>query len=999
MLPTPAPTTPRSSPPPSSQLPELQYPDDSYPEAPQNRGTTPFSVLSGLFDKLQNERKPDKRRKLMSAWFDRWRREVGHDLYPVLRLLLPQKDRERAIYGLKEKNIAKMYIKLIPLGPKDPDAIRLLEWKKPSGPDRSSGDFPTVFYEVVAKRSSVIEGTLTIDDLNDALNEMSKNISKGDAQSKIMRRIYNRTTPEEQRWIVRIILKDLGISVQETSVFSVFHPDAHDLFNTCSDLKKVAWELWDPERRLDDQDKSESVKDMEGHTFILEEKLDGERIQLHRRGNEYFYCSRKGKDYSYLYGNHVGTGSLTPYIDAAFDKRIDSIILDGEMLVWDPVSGRNLPFGTLKSAALDKTKKELNPRPCFKIFDLLYLNGQPLIHKSTKFRKRNLKSCLKEIRGRIEFVVDFEARTAKDVRKKMEDIMAARGEGLVMKHPDAGYVLNGRNKDWIKDNMGETVDALVVAGNYGSGKRGGGVSTLICAVLDDRNVADADEEPKYSTFVRIGTGFSYAEYVWIRGRPWKEWTTKNPPKFLDTATGSRDDKGDVYIEPEDSFIVKIKAAEITASDQYHLGFTMRFPRAMSIREDLSFSDCITATAILEAVRSVKKRKMEDVTEKTVKKRKAKAKPSVLPEYKGVDLKDVQVESSLLEGLTFMVSSDPKSRTRDADKEQLQKLIRAHGGNSAQVAKNQFGLLVVYGGSSIPYDIKLIMNKGMHDIIRPQWIFDSIADGVLVPMSRKYFFHATAGRMESEEYNNSDDDMERCSSGEVAAEMAGSPGVLDSKPSESKEGDPDMQDWLQIGSEANASENDHDDADSATDPDSDNEDNDNWFNVEPPQPGSGKEVTDMEVDVSDDEYERVNVGDSRQARMGEESSMEYDQERIFKHLGFYLDAPQNARENGLPTTSKLEDAITKSLARIAKLIEDNGGKIVNLDDEKLTHIVLDKRDDSRRRELMKRTSKPKHRNLVLSDFIEACIEENTLLNEDGILCFPFPLLTPGSLRPN
>ena len=112
-------------------------------------------------------------------------------------------------------------------------------------------------------------------------------------------------------------------------MFSVFHPDAHDLFNTCSDLKKVAWELWDPERRLNDQvslflfvcskmitvtsqDKSiqlfrafapmlckrptgnieQSVKDMEGHTFLLEEKLDGERIQLHKRGNEYFYCSR-----------------------------------------------------------------------------------------------------------------------------------------------------------------------------------------------------------------------------------------------------------------------------------------------------------------------------------------------------------------------------------------------------------------------------------------------------------------------------------------------------------------------------------------------------------------------------------------------------------------------------------------------------------------------------------------------------------------------------------
>lgn len=48
-------------------------------------------------------------------------------------------------------------------------------------------------------------------------------------------------------------LADMQISVKETTVFSVFHPDAHDLFNTCSDLKKVAWELWDPKRRLNDE--------------------------------------------------------------------------------------------------------------------------------------------------------------------------------------------------------------------------------------------------------------------------------------------------------------------------------------------------------------------------------------------------------------------------------------------------------------------------------------------------------------------------------------------------------------------------------------------------------------------------------------------------------------------------------------------------------------------------------------------------------------------------
>ncbi len=85
-----------------------------------------------------------------------------------------------------------------------------------------------------------------------------------------------------------------------------------------------------------------------------------------------------------------------------------------------------------------------------KVFDLLYLNGVSLLRKSTKYRKRNLRSCFKEVKGRLEFVTEFEGKTAKDVRRKMEDIMANRGEGLVLKHPDAEYVLNGRNKDWIK---------------------------------------------------------------------------------------------------------------------------------------------------------------------------------------------------------------------------------------------------------------------------------------------------------------------------------------------------------------------------------------------------------------------------------------------------------------------------------------------------------------------------------------------------------------------
>lgn len=555
--------------------------DTHFPPPPENKESAPFSVLSSLFERLQGERKPEKRYRLLNSWFNHWRREKGYDLYPVLRLILPYRDKERSVYGLKEKNLAKAYIKLIPLGLKDPDAVRLLQWKRPTERERAtSGDFPSILHEVISKRSSVIQGTLTIDDLNRYLDEITENIGKQDNQSKILQKIYNRATPDEQRWIIRIILKDMNISVKDTTLFAVFHPDAQDLYNTCSDLKKVAWGLWDPNKRLGDDDKrvhlfrafapmlcrrptklEESVKEMQGKTFFIEEKLDGERMQLHKRGDEFFYCSRKGKDYTYLYGAHAGTGSLTPFIASAFDPRVNEIVLDGEMLVWDPILGRNLPFGTLKTAALDRSKKEYNPRPCFKVFDLLYLNGQSLLHKSCKFRKRNLRTCFTERQGRIEFVTEFQGKTAKDVRERMEVVMQARGEGLIMKHPDGEYVLNGRNKDWIKvkpeymDNMGETADVIVLGGEYGRGKRGGGVASLLVGVLDDREPVGRDG-PKFSTFVWIGSGLSFADFVWIRSKPWKEFDPKDPPSFLQTVVKTNDDKPDVYLEPEDSFLLR-----------------------------------------------------------------------------------------------------------------------------------------------------------------------------------------------------------------------------------------------------------------------------------------------------------------------------------------------------------------------------------------------------------------------------------------------------------
>ena len=140
-----------------------------------------------------------------------------------------------------------------------------------------------------------------------------------------------------------------------------------------------------------------------------------------------------------------------------------------------------------------------------------------------------------------------------------------------------------------------------------------------------------------------------------------------------------------------------------------------------------------------------------------------------------------------------------------------------------------------------------MNKGLYDIIRPRWLFDSIANNELVPMSKKYFFHATAERMDSEDYDDEDDDgLESRSTEGSAMRKSASPGThIDVEMSESKEEDPDMQDWLQIEPGTDVAEHLRDDAESVTDPDSDNEDN--WFNVEAPQLG-GAPASETEVSL-------------------------------------------------------------------------------------------------------------------------------------------------------
>lgn len=237
---------------------------------------------------------------------------------------------------------------------------------------------------------------------------------------------------DELLWLIRIILRQMKVGATERTFFDICHPDAESLFNVSSSLRRVCWELHDPDLRLEGEDRGVSLMQCyqpqlaqfqmnsfqrmtekmrpteEDPTFWVEEKLDGERMQMHMisddsvpGGKKFAFWSRKAKDYTYLYGNGFldENGGLTRHLKHAFADSVDNIIVDGEMITWDPEQDALVPFGTLKTAALSEQRNPFSTgqRPLYRIFDILYLNDKILTRYTLRDRRKALNACLQPV--------------------------------------------------------------------------------------------------------------------------------------------------------------------------------------------------------------------------------------------------------------------------------------------------------------------------------------------------------------------------------------------------------------------------------------------------------------------------------------------------------------------------------------------------------------------------------------------------------------------------
>lgn len=720
------------------------------------------------------------RARIIERFISRWRKEVGNDLHPALRLIIPERDRERAMYGLKEKNIAKLIIRLMKIDKNSDDALNLLNWKLPEQNTKSSlaGDFARRCYEILSKRTLRTEpGSMSIADVNQLLDQMSSN-QKEASHYLIMEKFYRDMNAEELMWLIRIILRQMKIGATEKTIFHMFHPDAELLYNISSNLRRVCWELSDPATRLEGEETQIhlmqcfqpqlaqfqihsfeiSVRKMhpklDDDTFWIEEKLDGERIQLHMMndsthpgGKRFGFWSRKAKDYTYLYGDGLldDNAALTQHLGDAFHENISNIILDGEMITWDPSVDKVVPYGTLKTAALSEQRnphKGTDPRPLYRVFDILYLNDKPISRYTLRDRRRALQASVKNVHRRLEIHTYTEARSVPEIEQHLRKVIAEGSEGLVLKNPRSMYKLNERNDDWMKvkpeymKEYGEALDCVIVGGYYGQGSRGGNLSSFLCGLPVNQDIIEKEQcDPmKCWSFFKVGGGFAASDYAAVRYHTegkWRKWDQTRPPtNLIELAGGSRQiERPDMWIRADESLVISVKAASLIQSDSFRTQVSLRFPRFTSIRYDKDWKTALSLDGLVELKNAVevdntnKMFALDDA--RRVKRQKTNRKKTTLePQGASVELATVTpiksgTNKDLFHGLTLYVLTESLGNL-SMSKAELEAWAKSRGANVVQSAKAEETICI---GDRRTFSVAAIQKIGKKCVIRSDWLSD------------------------------------------------------------------------------------------------------------------------------------------------------------------------------------------------------------------------------------------------------------------------------------
>ena len=218
-----------------------------------------FEVLCDVFEAVSKQSDKPKKMLMLKDFLGKCRSElekasndVEDSLFPVMRLFLPQLDRERGSYGIKETLLSQLFIDMLKIGADSVDAKRLKDYKAPkSASNATFNDFASVLFEVLKCRG-YNKTRITLFEVNENLDKIVLLNAQKEGVNEILFDMFQKMNAMMFKWMVRIILKDVKIGLGQKKVFNCFHDNANDLYDTNVNFRKVCQTLKDPKKQLNE---------------------------------------------------------------------------------------------------------------------------------------------------------------------------------------------------------------------------------------------------------------------------------------------------------------------------------------------------------------------------------------------------------------------------------------------------------------------------------------------------------------------------------------------------------------------------------------------------------------------------------------------------------------------------------------------------------------------------------------------------------------------------
>ena len=470
---------------------------------------------------------------------------------------------------------------------------------------------------------------ITLERVYDTLLKIANLEGRGsqDMKIKYISSLLNDATANEAKFILKILLGTLRLGVAENTLMNALaiaytgeknnREQIENAYNVSSDLGHVSeviaasgingmlqfeMSVFNPVRpMLADRVKSEedAINKFQDE-FAAEYKLDGERAQIHKKGNEIIIFSRSLEQITQYYPDIV---EKIPKILIC-----DDCILEAEIVAMNESTGDFLPFQELMHRRRKyKIEQAVSDYPIsVNFFDVLYFNGKKTIDLPYLERREILLKIIKE--SKFAKVIPMSiVKNESGVLEVLENSINSGCEGLMLKMLHSPYKAGMRGSNWLKlkreyqNELGDSLDLIVIGAFFGKGRRTGRYGTLLLATYNDEN-------DTFPSICKVGTGFTDESLDQLYQILSPNVTIKKNSRI------ESDMEADVWFEP--NLVIEIVASEITLSPIHKTGFNtlrkdsglaLRFPKFTGkVRSEKHVEDASTDDEVIALYKSQKK---------------------------------------------------------------------------------------------------------------------------------------------------------------------------------------------------------------------------------------------------------------------------------------------------------------------------------------------------------------------------------------------------------